>query len=476
MTKYSAAIDIGASSGRLILGYLEDGLMKLDEIHRFENRIVKKGDFFCWEVDKLFQEIITGLKKCKELGIKLDSIGIDTWAVDFVLLDEADQLITEAVSYRDPRTNGMMEEVFKLIPQEELYLRTGIQFQKFNTIYQLYSIKKEQPEILEKAKSFLTIPDYFNFLLTGKKANEYTNATSTQLVNAISKTWDLDILDVIGMKKDIFQEILAPKTILGSLKEEWVSELGADITVVLPATHDTGSAVIAVPEENETIYISSGTWSLIGTETDSPICTNKARDYNFTNEGGINDQYRFLKNIMGLWMIQEVKRVYNDQYSFADLIDLAREVKDFKAIVNVNDDRFLRPDNMVQEIINYCLETGQSVPSSPGEIAKCVFESLAESYLEAVIEIEEILEKRFEKINVIGGGCQNEILNQLIADVSKKEVYAGPVEATAIGNIAAQLMALGIIKDIKEARAIIKASFEVKKYKPSVMNYIKEGD
>ncbi|MFC7678387.1 rhamnulokinase [Paenibacillus sp. GCM10028914] len=476
MTKYSAAIDIGASSGRLILGYLEDGLMKLDEIHRFENRIVKKGDFFCWEVDKLFQEIITGLKKCKELGIKLDSIGIDTWAVDFVLLDEADQLITEAVSYRDPRTNGMMEEVFKLIPKDELYLRTGIQFQKFNTIYQLYSIKKEQPEILEKAKSFLTIPDYFNFLLTGKKANEYTNATSTQLVNAISKTWDLDILDVIGMNKDIFQEIPPPKTILGSLKEEWVSELGADITVVLPATHDTGSAVIAVPEENETIYISSGTWSLIGTETDSPICTNKARDYNFTNEGGINDQYRFLKNIMGLWMIQEVKRVYNDQYSFADLIDLAREVKDFKAIVNVNDDRFLRPDNMVQEIINYCLETGQSVPSSPGEIAKCVFESLAESYLEAVIEIEEILEKRFEKINVIGGGCQNEILNQLIADVSNKEVYAGPVEATAIGNIAAQLMALGIIKDIKEARAIIKASFEVKQYKPSVMNYIKEGD
>lgn len=476
MTKYSAAIDIGASSGRLILGYLEDGLMKLDEIHRFENRIVKKGDFFCWEVDKLFQEIITGLKKCKELGIKLDSIGIDTWAVDFVLLDETDQPITEAVSYRDPRTNGMMEEVFKLIPKDELYLRTGIQFQKFNTIYQLYSIKKEQPEILEKAKSFLTIPDYFNFLLTGKKANEYTNATSTQLVNAISKTWDLDILDVIGMKKDIFQEILPPKTILGSLKEEWVSELGTDITVVLPATHDTGSAVIAVPEENETIYISSGTWSLIGTETDSPICTNKARDYNFTNEGGINDQYRFLKNIMGLWMIQEVKRVYNDQYSFADLIDLAREVKDFKAIVNVNDDRFLRPDNMVQEIINYCLETGQSVPSSPGEIAKCVFESLAESYLEAVIEIEEILEKRFEKINVIGGGCQNEILNQLIADVSNKEVYAGPVEATAIGNIAAQLMALGIIKDIKEARAIIKASFEVKKYKPSVMNYIKEGD
>jgi len=460
-------VDIGASSGRLILGYLENGFLKLEEIHRFENKIVKMGDSYCWEVDKLFLEIKNGLKKCKELGIKPDSIGIDTWAVDFVLLDEQDKLLTEAVSYRDPRTDGMMEQVFEKIMKERLYLETGIQFQKFNTIYQLYAIKLKTPEILDKAKSFLMIPDYFNYLLTGKKANEYTNATSTQLVNAFTKKWDHDLLDGLGINKEMFQEIKSPKTVLGTLKEELASELGFDLQVILPATHDTGSAVIAVPEENETIYISSGTWSLIGVENYFPICVTKALDYNFTNEGGIDYQYRFLKNIMGLWMIQEVKRNYNDEYSFAKLVDLAGEAKEFMAVVNVNDDRFLKPDNMVMEIMNYCVETGQPIPSTPGEVAKCVYDSLAVSYQEAVEEIEEIFEKRFEKINVIGGGCKNEMLNQLVSDVTKKEVSAGPVEATAIGNIAAQLMALDEIKDIKEARSIVKRSFEVKKYVPT---------
>ncbi|MEH7083257.1 rhamnulokinase [Neobacillus drentensis] len=467
MTKYSIAVDIGASSGRLILGYLDNGLLKLDEIHRFENKIVKKGDSYCWEADKLFQEIKNGLKKCNELGIKPDSIGIDTWAVDFVLLDEKDQPLTEAVSYRDPRTDGMMEQVFEKIMKERLYLETGIQFQKFNTIYQLYSIKQNSPEILDQAKSFLMIPDYFNYLLSGKKANEYTNATSTQLVNAFTKKWDHDLLDLLGINKDMFHEIKTPKTVLGTLKEELVSEWGFDLQVILPATHDTGSAVIAVPEENETVYISSGTWSLIGVENYFPICVTKALDYNFTNEGGMDYQYRFLKNIMGLWMIQEVRRNYNNEYSFAELVDLAREAKDFSAVVNVNDDRFLKPENMIQEIMNYCVETGQPIPSTPGEVAKCVYDSLAFSYQDAVNEIEEIFEKRFEKINVIGGGCQNEMLNQLVADVTKKEVYAGPVEATAIGNIVAQLMALNEIKDIKEARTIVKKSFEVKKYLPT---------
>jgi len=467
MTKYCIAVDIGASSGRLILGYLEAGLLKLYGIHRFENKIVQNGDSFCWEVNNLFQEIKKGLKKCKEMGIKPDSIGIDTWAVDFVLLDMNDQLLTEAVSYRDPRTDGMMEKVFEKVMKERLYLETGIQFQKFNTIYQLYAIKQKTPDILEKAKSFLMIPDYFNYLLTGKKVNEYTNATSTQLLNAFTKKWDQELLDVLGINKEMFQEIKAPKTILGSLKEELVSEFGFDLQVILPATHDTGSAVIAVPEQDDTIYISSGTWSLIGTENYFPICVTKAMDCNFTNEGGIDYQFRFLKNIMGLWMIQEVKQNYVDEYTFAELVNLARDVKDFKAIVNVNDDRFLKPDNMVQEIMNYCVETAQDIPATPGEVAKCVFDSLAISYQEAVSEIEEILEKRFEKIHVIGGGCQNEMLNQLIADVTNKVVYAGPVEATAIGNIAAQLMALGEIEDIKDVRAIIKNSFEVKKYVPS---------
>lgn len=466
MTKYCIAVDIGASSGRLIAGALENGKLKLNEIYRFENKIVKKDEHFCWEADRLFEEIKTGIHKCRELGIKPESIGIDTWAVDFVLLDEKDQPLTEAVSYRDPRTDGMMEEVFGLISKERLYLETGIQFQKFNTIYQLYSIKKNHPELLEKATSFLMIPEYFNYLLTRQKANEYTNATSTQLVNAFTKKWDKELLDILGINKEMFHEIKTPKTILGSLTEELVSEFGFDMKVILPATHDTGSAVISVPEQDETIYISSGTWSLIGVENRFPICITKALDYNFTNEGGLDYQYRFLKNIMGLWMIQEVKRNYNDEYSFSELVELARGASEFRALVNVNDDRFLKPENMIREIQNYCAETGQQIPATPGEVAKCVYDSLASSYKTAVDQIEEIFEQKFDKINVIGGGCQNEMLNQLIANVTNKEVFAGPVEATAIGNIAAQFLALGDIEDIKEARNIIKHSFEVKKYMP----------
>ncbi|MGM0875595.1 MAG: rhamnulokinase [Bacillota bacterium] len=467
MSKYSLAVDIGASSGRLILGHLENGKLELNEIHRFENNIVQKGEHYCWDVEKLFNEIKAGINKCKELEVKPESIGIDTWAVDFVLLDEHNNPLTDAVSYRDPRTDGMMEEVFSIIPKEKLYLETGIQFQKFNTIYQLYALKQKSPEVLEKAKAFLMIPEYFNFLLTGKKANEYTNATSTQLVNAFTKKWDHEFLDKLGINKEMFQDIKTPKTVLGTLSEELVSEFGFDMKVVLPATHDTGSAVISVPELEDTIYISSGTWSLIGVENRFPICVPKALEYNFTNEGGIDYCFRFLKNIMGLWMIQEVKRNYNDKYSFAELVDLSRAEKEFNSIVNVDDDRFLKPENMIEEIREYCKETNQQVPQTPGQIAKCVYESLVDSYKHAINEIEEIFEKTFQKVNVIGGGCQNEMLNQLIADATDKEVCAGPIEATAIGNIVSQLMALGEIKDISQARTIIKNSFEVKTYKQS---------
>jgi rhamnulokinase len=469
MKKCCLAVDIGASSGRLIASHLENGQLKLNEIHRFENKIVRKDDQFCWELDRLFLEIKKGIKKCQGKGLKPESIGIDTWAVDFILLDENEKPLTNSVAYRDPRTDGMMDEVFKIIMKERLYLETGIQFQKFNTIYQLYSIKQNNPEILDKAASFLMIPDYFNYLLTGKKANEYTNATSTQLVNAFTKKWDDEILDQLGIKKEIFQEIHNPKTVLGTLKEDLVEEFGFDMKVILPATHDTGSAVISVPELDETIYISSGTWSLIGVENYFPICVTKALDYNFTNEGGIDYRYRFLKNIMGLWMIQEVKRNYQDQYSFAELVDLARQVQDFTSTVNVDDSRFLKPENMIEEIQRYCQETNQAIPTTPGEVAKCVYDSLVCSYQQAINQIEEIFERKFEKINVIGGGCQNEMLNQLIADTTKKIVYAGPVEATAIGNIVSQLMAVGEIEDINEARTIIKHSFEVKKFSPSII-------
>ena len=365
-------------------------------------------------------------------------------------------------------SNGVMEQVLKKIPKERLYLETGIQFQKFNTIYQLFSIKQNNPDILEQTSSLLMIPDYFHFLLTGKKASEYTNSTSTQLVNAFTKKWDDKLLDKLNINSQIFQEIKSPMTILGTLKKELVQELGFNLQVVLPATHDTASAVIAVPEEDDTIYISSGTWSLIGIENYFPICIPKALEYNFTNEGGIEYQYRFLKNIMGLWMIQEVRRNYENKYSFAELVELAKDAKDFQAVVNVNDDRFLKPNNMIDEIIKYCLETNQPIPDTPGKVAKCIYESLVESYKEAVSELEEILEREYKSINIIGGGSLNDFLNQQLADKTNKEVFAGPAVATAIGNIVSQLIALKEISDVKEARSIVKASFNIKKFQPAL--------
>ncbi|MBB3908534.1 rhamnulokinase [Anoxybacillus sp. UARK-01] len=466
MEKCCLAVDIGASNGKMVAGYLLEEKLIIEEIYRFENQLVQKGDYICWDIDQLFQEIKKGLHICKGQGMNPKSIGIDTWAVDFVLLDEDDRRLTEAVAYRDPRTIGMMEQVFQKISKEELYGRTGIQFQSFNTIYQLYALKQTAPEILERTKTFLMIPDYFHYLLTGKKVNEYTNATTTQLVNAATKTWDKELLEKLGIPESIFQTIHTPGTVLGKLRQELAEEIGLDMKVIMPATHDTASAVIAVPESHDTIYISSGTWSLIGVELQFPLCTEHALRYNFTNEGGFNYRFRFLKNIMGLWMLQEIKRVYRHQYSFEQLVQLAKIEKDFRAIVHVDDTRFLKPINMVDEIQKCCLETNQPVPQTPGQIAKCVFDSLVVSYQHAVAKIEEVIGIKFKQINIIGGGCQNELLNQMIAHATRKEVYAGPVEATAIGNIVVQLMALGDISTLNEARTMIARSFPLKKFVP----------
>lgn len=464
---YYLAVDIGASSGRHILGSIENGNIKLEEIYRFENGIKKIDGEYCWDIKELFNEIKNGIRKCKEIGKIPKSIGIDTWAVDFVLLDENDEILGNSVAYRDDRTEGYMEKAFNVIPKDMLYLYTGIQFQRFNTLYQLLAIKDKNPEYLEKAKAFLMIPDYLNFLLTGVKANEYTNATSTQLVNSFDKTWDENILNEYGIKKDIFQEIKMPKTSIGNLRKELVNEFGFDMEVILPATHDTGSAFISsVCNDSDSIYVSSGTWSLIGVENKFPICVPQALDYNFTNEGGIDYRFRFLKNIMGLWIIQEVRRNLNNEYSFADLVVLAEENKGFKSIVNVDEDRFLKPENMIEEIKKYCMETNQIVPSSVGEIAVCVFNSLGHSYKNAVLNLEDVFEKEFKRINIFGGGCQNNFLNQVVADVTGKEVLAGPIEATAIGNLVAQLISVNEIKDLEEAREIIKKSFDINTFKP----------
>lgn len=466
--EYFLAVDIGASSGRHILGYIEDSKIKLEEIYRFENGIKKVDGEYCWDIKHVFNEIKNGLKKCKELNKIPKSVGIDTWGVDFVLLDENDEVLGNTVSYRDRRTEGMIEELSKVISKDKLYFHTGIQFNRINTIYQLFALKRNNPELLEKSKAFLMIPDYLNFLLTGKKVNEYTDASTTQLINSFDKTWDEEILRELEIPSEIFQEISMPKTKLGGLRKELKDELGFDLEVILPATHDTGSAFISsVCNDSDSIYLSSGTWSLIGVENRFPICVPQSMEYNFTNEGGIDYRFRFLKNIMGLWVIQEVRRNLYYRYSFSELVEEANKHKDFPSIIDVDHDRFLNPNNMIDEIKLYCMETGQRVPELVGEIAYCVFNSLAHSYKKAVDNLEEIFEKDFERINIFGGGCQNNLLNQLVADVTSKEVLAGPIEATAIGNISAQLISTGELEDLVQARRVIKESFEINIFKPN---------
>ncbi len=466
MSKYYAAVDMGASSGRLILGWLEDGKMQLEEVHRFENGMVKKGDELCWEFDRIFQEIVTGLKKCKEMGKIPSSLGVDTWGVDFVLLDENDHVLGNTVGYRDHRTDGMDDEVYKIISQEDIYARTGIQKAIYNTIYQLMAVKKKYPQYMEQADSLLFVPDYFHFLLTGKKVNEYTEATTSQLINAQTNGWDYELMDMLGYKKSMFKELVMPGTSLGGLRPELVEEIGYDLEIVTPCTHDTGSAVLAVPaNDDDFIYISSGTWSLMGVEMAKPDCSQESCDRNFTNEGGYNYRFRHLKNIMGLWMIQSVRHEYNDAYSFAEICDMAEEAKDFPSRVDANDNCFLSPDNMTEAVKEYCRNSGQPVPETLGELATVIYASLAECYAKTAQELEETTGRTYSRIHVVGGGSNAGYLNELTARATGKEVHAGPGEATAIGNITAQMLKAGEFATVEAARDVIHESFGIKVYK-----------
>lgn len=461
--KYYLAIDIGASSGRHILGYNdENGKLILEEIHRFKNGAERKGDKLVWDVDSLFSSIVEGLKKCKELGKIPTSIGIDTWGVDYALLDENDQLIDEVYSYRDDRTLSVIDKVHAIVSEEEAYNRTGIQKQVFNTIYQLYCDKESGK--LAKAKSFLMMPDFLHFLLTGVKKNEYTNASTTGLLNAKTREWDYEIIEKLGFKKELFNDLSLPGCTVGALKKEIVEQVGFESVICLPATHDTASAVMAVPQDGFPLYISSGTWSLMGVETPDENTTDIAKNSGFTNEGGYNKSVRFLKNIMGLWMIQCIKKEYNDKYSFTDFVDEARKAEDFESIVDVNDLSFFAPESMINAVKDYCKKTGQKVPETVGEIVMCVYNSLAVCYGKAVEQIEEITSVKFNAINIVGGGCQNVLLNELTAKHTKRTVVAGPVEATATGNLLAQMLASGEIESLSQGKAIVKESFGIKEY------------
>lgn len=464
--KYYLAIDIGASSGRHILAHLEEGRMVLEEVHRFPNGMVEKDGEHVWDVDELFRQIKLGLKKCAQLGKIPVSVGVDTWGVDFVLLDENGARIGNAVAYRDKRTNGMDEEVYKIIPEDELYARTGIQKAIFNTIYQLMALKVKKPEQLEKAQTMLLMPDYFHYMLSGVAATEYTEATTGQLVSPQTKDWDMELIERLGYPKRIFQRMVTPGTVLGDLTAEVQAEVGFNCKVVEPATHDTGSAVIAVPtDSDDALYISSGTWSLMGTELMEANCSPESKLNNLTNEGGYDYRFRYLKNIMGLWMIQSVKKEIGGDLGFGEICGMASRCS-IPSIVDCNDDRFLAPENMTEEVQAACRESGQQVPEGLAEVASVIYNSLAQCYAKTIRQIEGITGKKYDKIHIVGGGSNAEYLNRLTAAATGVPVYAGPTEATAIGNIAAQMMAAGELADLKAARACVFASFPIDQYEP----------
>lgn len=467
--RYFLAVDIGASSGRHILGSIQKGKLHLEEIHRFANGMQKeeKSGGLYWDMEYLFTEILVGMKKCAEEGKIPESVGIDTWAVDFALLDKEGRLLGPVMAYRDGRTAGMDTEVYKKVPEKLLFERTGIQKQIFNTIYQLMAVKKAQPEILKQAAAFLMVPDYFHYLLTGQAGVEYTNATTTQLVNAKTKDWDWEIIDMLEYPRAIFKPIHMPGTNLGELCREIQEKVGFSCRVVLPATHDTGSAVLAVPgSEEESLYISSGTWSLLGTEVGQAMCTETCRKLNFTNEGGYAYRFRLLKNIMGLWMIQSVRHEWKDTYSFAEICALAEKNKKFPSRVDVNAEIFLAPESMVEAVKNFCQKTGQRIPDTAGEIAAVIYQSLAKSYGDVLKEAEELTGYSFDSLHIVGGGSNADYLNRLTAESTGKKVVAGPSEATAVGNLMAQMLAAGIYKDIAEARRSVRESFPQKIFYP----------
>lgn len=456
--KYYLSIDIGASSGRHILSSVQNGKLVLEEVYRFENGMTQKDGHLVWEYEKLFSNIIEGLKECKKLGKIPVSVAIDTWGVDYALIDADGKVIGDVYAYRDGRTEEPIKKVHEIIPFETLYKRTGSQFQIYNTIYQLYTDKLSGK--LDKAERFLMMPDFFNYLLTGVMKNEFTNASTTGLMSAKTRDWDMETVKELGLPEKLFKELSDPATLVGNLKPEIAKEIGYDLKVVLPATHDTASAVMAVPEIGQPLYISSGTWSLLGIESPVAISTEEALKENFTNEGGYERSTRFLKNIMGLWMIQCVRREYNKKYSWGDFVTLSKEVKDFDSIVDVNDNSFLAPASMIEAIKDYCRKTGQKVPETPGEIALCVYDSLAVCYKRAVETVERVTGYKFDTIHIVGGGCQNAYLNELTAKRTGRRVVAGPVEATAIGNALSQLLYDGAVKNINEAKELVKVSFD----------------
>ena len=449
---YYLAIDIGASSGRHILGYIDNGRLKLEEIHRFENYITNQNSTLVWDIEHLVNEVKKGIAKCKEIGKIPCTVAIDTWGVDYVLLDENKKEIKPCYCYRDSRTSTVIDEVESLVSPTELYAKTGIQKQNFNTIYQLYADKKSGK--LLNAKYFLMMPEYLSFKLTGVYKNEYTNATTTGLVNAKTKTWDNDILSALDLPSELFGALNTPSSLVGDLSADIQKAVGFNCAVLFAPSHDTASAVCACPMRDNDLYISSGTWLLIGTEITQPILSDNARKLNFSNEGGIDYRFRFLKNYMGMWLFQNIRRNLNKSMTYDEMMTLAMNCGEYKYF-DVNDRTLVAPDNMIDVI-------GKLICSDDlGLILNSAYHSLAKSYSEAVSEIETVTGKRFNAIHIVGGGCQDKYLNILTSDYTGKSVTAGPIEATATGNIVSQIMHDKKIS-LATARDLIKNSFDIK--------------
>lgn len=467
------AFDLGASNGRAIVGQYDGERLNLIEVHKFPNGPQTVHGHMYWNILDLFAQIKAGLvKACAVVGGKVDSMAIDTWGVDYGLLDANDTLLSNPYHYRDKRTDGLLEEVLAKISADEIYANTGIQFMQINTLVQLYADRRLRPWILDNAKTLLFIPDLLNFFLTGQKYNEYTISSTSQMLNATTLAWAEKIFSALDLPSNLMQPLVFPGTVIGMVTEQIKVEtgIGCDIPVVAVGSHDTASAVAAVPltSTENSIYISSGTWSLLGMELDRPVINEHSRRENFTNEGGVGKTIRFLKNISGLWLIQECRRIWQrDGLALSwDQISKAAEAAPLKALINPDDPRFLNPDNMPEAIVAYCRETGQDVPGSFGEIARCVYESLAASYAKTIAKLESMIGRRIETIHMVGGGIQAEILCQFTANATKRKVVTGPIEATAMGNMLGQLMAKGEIHSLAEGRELIRRSVELKTYLP----------
>lgn len=468
--KYFFAVDLGATSGRTIIGSLADGKFDLEELTRFDNNLIETGGHYYWDIYALYFEIIKGLKLVAQRGVEIQSIGIDTWGCDFVYIGKDGAILRNPMAYRDPHTFGMMEKYFdEKVSKQEVYDKTGIQFMNFNSLFQIYAMRKAGNVALENADKVLFIPDALSYMLTGKAICEYTVASTSQILNPVTKDLDEDLVRSLGLERKHFGEMTTPATIIGTLTEEVQKMTGLSaVPVIAVAGHDTASAVAAVPAKNEEFaYLSSGTWSLMGIETKNAVINQRSFDLNFTNEGGIDGTTRFLKNICGMWIYERCRKEWTDApKSHPELQAEAMKQPAFRSLINPDDALFANPSSMVEAIQEYCQKTGQYVPQGYAETCRCIFDSLALRYRQVFTWLKEFADFDIKVLHIIGGGSLNNYLNQFTANSCGVTVLAGPQEGTAIGNIMLQAKASGLVKDIWQMREIIANSLELKKFEP----------